>query len=433
MQSFIFKMPDLGEGIVEVEMLKWHVDTGQWVDKDAPIADVMTDKANVELTAPVSGRVEKLGCAVDEMIAVGADLIVFALAENSAEPDQQTSEAVTPKAENTVTVTDQPIPKPAALRTSARIEPKAPDSKSVANNETPAPISSRHDKGRALASPAVRRRAREMGVDLSLIAGSGAGGQVTRDDLLRFQQGALNAIRQPRSAVQQRKVSGLRRVIAQKLARSKRTIPHFSYIEEIELNELQALRHHLNEQRQKQQPRLTLLPFLMQAMVLAIDQFPDVNATFDDEAGVVTQYAGVHIGVATQTDQGLKVPVIRHAEAMDVWEKAAAIQRLSELARNHRIAAQDLSGSTITLSSLGKLGGLAATPIINKPEVAIIGVNRAEDRVVVRDGKKKIRHMMNLSSSFDHRIIDGYRAAEFIQAIKSGLENPVTLFMDTSI
>ncbi len=454
MNEYVFKTPDLGEGIVEVELLKWYVGPGEEVSKDQPIADVMTDKANVELTAPVSGRVTRLGCAVDESIAVGAELIVFDLEAANVQTTAEVQKnggvtdvtVVASKSTGEGSVADSASPDstkeppaktekpPTPLRATARLEHRydSPESTGVSARSQPQQDSIRIRSaagGPVLASPAVRRRARELGIDLALIAGSGSAGQVTADDLHRFQQLAASQVHPPRKSLSQHKVTGVRRLIAQKLQQAKRSIPHFSYVEEIELDELERLRQYLNAQRREDQPKLTLLPFIMQAMVLVIEQFPDINATYDDDQDILTRYAGVHIGIATQTDQGLKVPVIRHAESMDIWQKAAAVKRLSTQARDKRISVQDLSGSSITLTSLGKLGGIASTPIINKPEVAIIGVNRAEQRVVVRGGKKKIRTMMNLSSSFDHRIIDGYHAAEFIQAIKNRLEHPVTLFI----
>ena len=430
MKKFSFKMPDLGEGIVEVELLKWDINIGDQVEKDQPIADVMTDKANVELTSPVSGKVITLACNVDEMVAVGAELVLFDVDD---ETDSGVKEAHTNiiKAEELsapITTPSEPKPEKLVLTTPARLE--STDEKHI-ESETGNRITRKKsaDKNKALASPAVRRRAREMGIDLSLIAGSGSAGQVTREDIKRFSDATASTVNQNRTAIEHIKVRGLRRVIARKLELSKRTIPHFSYVEEIELNELEALRLHLNEKRHESQPKLTLLPFIMQAMTNAIDTYPDINSTYDDEAGLITRYAGIHVGIATQTDQGLKVPVMRHAEALNIWDKAKQICLLSEMARDNSISTQDLSGSTITITSLGKLGGLSSTPILNKPEVAIIGINKAEDRVVARNGQMVIRRMMNISSSFDHRIIDGYVAAEFIQQIKSILEHPVTLFM----
>jgi len=398
MGTFSFKTPDVGEGIVEVELVAWHIAIGDAVSEDQPIADVMTDKANVELGSPVAGRVVKLACRVGDMVAVGSELVLF-----DTEPG-----AVPPASPEADTV-EAPAPAPAV---DPRPAPRAP---------VPA--------SRPLASPAVRRRALDAEIDLSQVPGSGPGGRISHDDLDAFLALPQAGLGHARTATERIKVTGLRRLIAERLQTAKRTIPHYSYIEEIDLTELEALRAHLNGDRAPQQPKLTLLPFLIQALVRALPHYPEVNATFDDQAGVVTRYAGVHIGIATHTDQGLKVPVMRHAESRTLWGNAALLQRLSDAARDNSIAATELSGSTITISSLGRLGGIAATPVLNKPEVAIIGVNKAQQRVVADEGQMVIRTMMNLSSSFDHRIVDGHVAAAFIQAVKGLLEHPATLFM----
>ncbi|MCP4993297.1 MAG: 2-oxo acid dehydrogenase subunit E2 [Gammaproteobacteria bacterium] len=421
MGQFSFKTPDVGEGIVEVELISWSIAVGDEVAEDQPIADVMTDKANVELTSPVSGRVVKLACPTEEMVAVGAELVLF---EVEDEANLSGEEVVGSEAVPSVVESPEVEMVPA-------VEPE----KSVPPVKD-APVSPAIAKafgGKALASPAVRRRALKLGIDLSEVPGCGPAGRVSHDDLDRFEATAsMTAGVQPRIGSEQIKVTGLRRVIARKMQESKRTIPHFSYVEEVDLTELESLRLYLNANRSEGQPKLTLLPFLMQALVGAVERFPEVNATYDDEANIITRYAGVHIGIATATDQGLKVPVVKHAESLNIWNKAAEMQRLAGAARDSSASTEALSGSTITITSLGKLGGLVSTPVLNKPEVAIIGVNKAEDRAVVRDGQMVIRHMMNLSSSFDHRIVDGHVAAQFIQAIKAMLEHPATLFMANS-
>lgn len=410
----------MGEGIVEVELISWHIAVGDEVVEDQPIADVMTDKANVELTSPVSGRVARLGCASEEMVAVGAELVLFDIEGDSNPTETATAVAEVPAAEK------------AGISEVVTATP-APPVPVIQHESVAAPLTSAPSGGKALASPAVRRRALDLGIDLFRLHGSGPAGRVTHDDLDRFQTSPAVAGMQPRTGSEQIKVSGLRRVIAQKMQTSKRTIPHFTYVEEIDLTELESLRTHLNTNRSGSQPKLTLLPFLMRALVRVLEHFPEINATFDDEAGVVTRYAGIHIGIATQTDQGLKVPVVRHAESYDIWGNAAELQRLAKAARDNSATAEELSGSTITITSLGKLGGIVSTPVLNKPEVAIIGINKAEERVMVRDGQMVIRRMMNLSSSFDHRIVDGYVAAEMIQAMKSILEHPAMLFMPESV
>jgi len=401
MTQFSFKTPDVGEGIVEVELIAWHIAVGDRVSEDQPIADVMTDKANVELSSPVAGQVLKLAGKVGDRVAVGAELVLFETDLDRASP----------------------IPAPAE----SSVEPEPPVSAAPPTIASPS-----IPRSRPLASPAVRRRALDAEIDLGRVPGSGPGGRISHDDLdafLALPQAGLSAAR---TATERIKVTGLRRLIAERLQTAKRTIPHYSYVEEIDITELEELRAHLNGNRGPQQPRLTLLPFLIQALVRTLPHYPEVNATFDDQAGIVTRYTGVHVGIATHTDQGLKVPVMRHAESRTLWGNATLLQRLTEAARDNSIGATELSGSSITVSSLGRLGGIAATPILNKPEVAIIGVNKAQQRVVVRAGQTVIRTMMNLSSSFDHRIVDGHVAAAFIQAVKGLLEHPATLFMPES-
>ncbi len=396
MSKFSFKTPDVGEGIVEVELIAWHIAVGDGITEDQPIADVMTDKANVELSSPVAGRVLRLACQVGDRVAVGAELVLFD------------------------TDLDAPSPPPAELPSAH--EPPV-------STVSPAAVSPAPPRTRPLASPAVRRRALDAEIELGQVPGSGPGGRISHDDLDAFLALPQAALSTARTATERIKVTGLRRLIAERLQIATRTIPHYSYVEEIDLTELEALRSHLNDNRGAHQPRLTLLPFLIQALVRALRHYPEVNATFDDQAGIVTRYAGVHVGIATHTDQGLKVPVMRHAESRTLWGNAMLLQRLTEAARDNSIGATELSGSTITISSLGRLGGIAATPVLNKPEVAIIGVNKAQQRVVVRDGQMVIRTMMNISSSFDHRIVDGHVAAAFIQAVKGLLEHPATLFI----
>jgi 2-oxoisovalerate dehydrogenase E2 component (dihydrolipoyl transacylase) len=402
MSRFVFKLPDVGEGVAEAEVVAWHVAEGELVAEDQPLADVMTDKATVELTSPVAGRVVERHGAEGELVAVGAPLVVLetaapAAAEAPAEPEPAAA----------------PEPQPA--------EPPPP---------SPAPPT-----GRALAAPAVRERARALGLDLAALAGSGPDGRVTHADLDAALTGgggrpAGGQGYAPREGVQDIKVIGLRRRIAEKMQASKRSIPHFAYVEAIDVTELEALRAHLNQVHGAGRGRLSLPPFLIRALVRALPEFPQVNATFDDVAGVVHRYAAVHVGIATQTEAGLIVPVVRHAETLDLWAAAAEIARLAAAARAGKAAREELSGSTITLSSLGALGGIATTPVINAPEVAILAPNRIVETPVIREGQVVARKLMNLSSSFDHRVVDGYDAAAFIQKIKALLEHPATLFVD---
>ena len=439
MGQYSFKMPDVGEGIVEVEVNEWMVSVGDRINKDQPIADVMTDKANVEITSPIEGTLISLGCEPGEMLAVGAELILVettADEENptdSAEPELPESGEI--EVEVAVTIAEAPeISSAETLASQIQQQAEPPDvSNSTATLAKPVFPHEKAAPGKVLASPAVRRRAREAEVDLDKVSTSDSSGRVSHQDLnahiASMSDLAIGGVRRVRTGITQIPIKGLRRAIAKQMQTSKRHIPHYSYVEEIDLTDLEKLRRHLNDNRGDNQSRLTILPFLMLAMVRAVSRFPECNAQFDEEKDLVTQYNGVHIGMATMTDTGLKVPVLRHVEAMDIWQCASEVRRLADTARDNTIARADLSGSTITLTSLGSLGGIASTPVINHPEVAIIGVNRAEDRVVVRDGEMVVRHMMNLSSSFDHRIVDGFTGASMIQHMKSLLEHPATLFM----
>jgi len=405
MSDYIFKMPDIGEGVVEAEITAWHIKLGEHVNEDDPVADAMTDKATVELTAPVSGIVTKIGCGAGEIIAIGADLVVFETDEKSA------IKQAAPKKET---------PKPA---------PKKAKAKPVSK---PAPIASPSSAAsslRPLASPAVRKAAMEADIDLSRVAASGKVGQITHEDLKNHQSGGASALVK-RTGSTEIKVTGMRRIIAQRMSASKRNIPHFSYVEAIDMTELEALRAHLNAGRAPHQPKLTLIPFFMRAIVKAVALWPQCNASFDDEAEMITQHNPVHIGMAAQTPAGLMVPVVRHAESLDIWQTATQITDLAEAAKSGSIGADRLSGGTITLTSLGPLGGVVTTPVINRPQVAILGPNKIVPTPVVIDGQIVVRKMMNFSSSFDHRVVDGFHAAEMIQYIKNLLEHPATLFLD---
>ena len=404
MTKFIFRLPDVGEGTTEAEIVAWHVAVGDRVEEDQPLADVMTDKATVEMTTPVSGLVVALHGELGDMAPVGQPLATIETEGAAAE----TAEA-----------------KPAVMKSEA-----AP-----ASIAKPAPVA-RAEGQRPLASPAVRHRADELRIDLASVPGTGPAGRISQDDLSRFLAGGASAAPAPasglvrREGVEQIKVIGLRRKIAEKMQDAKRRIPHFAYVEEVDVTELEDLRVHLNATKAPDQPRLTLLPFFVRALTRTLPRFPQINARFDDDAGIIHRHAAVHMGIATQTPNGLIVPVLRHAEARDLWDCATEIARLAQAARDGKASMEELSGSTITLTSLGPLGGITTTPIINHPEVAIIGPNKMVERPVVRGGQIVVRRMMNLSSSFDHRVVDGYDAAEFIQAVKALLEHPATLFID---
>jgi 2-oxoisovalerate dehydrogenase E2 component (dihydrolipoyl transacylase) len=392
MAQYIFKLPDLGEGTVESEIAEWRVKSGDLVKSEQPLVDMMTDKATVEITSPVAGRIVSLGGKPGDMIAVGAELVVF---ETDAE-----APAAAPR---------------------AQAEPKAPTAARGA--ATPKPAGEK-----LLTSPAVRRRAQEAGINLAEVAGTGPEGRITQEDLDAFVSGRRASGAATAQGWEEIPVIGLRRKIAEKMQESKRHIPHFSYVEDVDMKALELLRQDLNEARDADQPKLSYLPFLIRALVRVLRDFPQCNAHFDDAANVVKRFKSVHVGIATQTDNGLMVPVVRNAETLDLWQCAAEIARVAEAARSGKLKRDELTGSTITITSLGALGGIVSTPVINWPEVAIIGINKAELRPVVRDGQVVARLMMNLSSSFDHRVVDGYDAARMIQALKVLLEQPATIF-----
>lgn len=400
MGAYVVKVPDIGEGITEAELTTWHVKPGDTVKEDQPLADVMTDKATVEIPSPVAGKVLALGGDVGQMLAVGSELIRIQTGEMSAgKPEAK-----------------EPVMEMAAVAAAPVAQPR--------------PAAPKPSSDRPIASPSVRRRAWELDVDLKEVRPSGTAGRIMQADLdahvaargrVSRPAAPARAAREPQASAEETiKITGLRRRIAQKMQESARRIPHFTYVEEVDVTELQALREKLNTMH-AERPRLTLLPFIVRAIVLAVREFPQVNARFDDEAGVVTRHGAVHVGIATQTDAGLVVPVLRNAESGDLWAHAAEIRRLAEAARAGRATREELTGSTITVTSLGALGGIASTPIINHPEVAIVGVNR----IVERAG----RRVMNLSSSFDHRVVDGMDAARFVQAVRGYLEAPATLFV----
>jgi len=411
MSEYIFKMPDLGEGMVESEIGEWFINVGDQVTEEDIVSTMMTDKAAVELSSPVSGRVIKLAGEPGDIVAVGAALVVF-------ETDAAVAVASTAP-------TETPTDVVAASAATHAAEPAEP----VAAKAAPT------SKGRVATSPAVRRRAKEAGIDLHSVPGTGAGGRITRKDFEAWVGGSVAAEAAPtkvaptRPETKEIKIIGLRRIIAERMATATREIPHFTYVEEIDITELEALRKHLNSKNTDPAQRLTPLPFLGLALVRALREFPQCNATYDKDRNILIQHGPVHLGVATQTNDGLKVPVVHNADALSLEQLASEIRRVSEAARNNSITRNELSGSTITITSLGKLGGIVSTPVINQPEVGIIGVNRAVERPVVLNGQVDIRLMMNLSSSFDHRFVDGYDAAAMIQRIREMLEHPAMIFL----
>jgi 2-oxoisovalerate dehydrogenase E2 component (dihydrolipoyl transacylase) len=400
---YAFKLPDLGEGTVSAELVAWHVKAGEQVKEDQVIAEVMTEKAAVELPSPVSGRVLALTGKPGDLIAVGSELIVFDTAvasDTTAVAGQDARPAVTAG--------------PAiAARPAVAVPPST----------TP--------PARVLASPAARRISREAGIDLTHIQGSGRGGRISGNDVTRsIAAGPIAAVPTAvDSPTQEISITGVRRVIAQRMSEAKRTIPHFAYVEEVDVTGLESLRAHLNR-KNSGAPPLTYLPFIVAALVRVLRTFPQCNATYDAQRGVIIRHKAVHVGIATQTNEGLVVPVLRNAQSRSIADLAEEIRGLSVAVRSKKAHPRDLSGSTITLSSLGKLGGIVSTPIINAPEVAIIGINKAIDRPVIESGSVVVRKMMNMSSSFDHRFVDGFDAAAMIQELKDLLEQPATIFMD---
>lgn len=421
MAEHTVKLPDVGEGVAEAELVEWHVKLGDLVREDQPLADVMTDKATVEIPSPVDGEVVWLGGDIGDVVQVGSALVRVKTEGGLEAPAAEAEKATGPAAEVK--------PEPPA----AKEAPPAPAKPAPKPAPMPEPVAAKPAGSKPIASPAVRQAAREAGIDLRQVAGSGPAGRIGREDLAAFaahggavaRSGAL--VR--RTEISEVKVVGLRRRIAEKMALAKQRIPHITIVEEVDVTALEELRAALNRDP-KHGVKLTLLPFLMRAMVTAVAEQPALNALFDDEAGIVRQHGGVHIGIATQTPAGLTVPVVKHAEALTLWEAGAEVARLAERARDATASREELSGSTITITSLGPLGAIATTPVINYPEVAIVGVNRMAVRPHWDGHAFVARKMMNLSSSFDHRVIDGWDAAVFVQRLKVLLETPALLFID---
>jgi 2-oxoisovalerate dehydrogenase E2 component (dihydrolipoyl transacylase) len=436
MSRYIFKMPDLGEGTVSAEVVAWHVKPGDLVQEDQVMCEVMTEKAAVEMPSPVTGRIVSITGQPGDMVAVGSELVVFDTDAASAAAGDAPAAKMPPPS--------PPVPLTPPVQTLQR---RSTDRKSPGDQAPPAAAEPAEANGsgshkRVMASPASRRRAAEAGLDLATVAGTGPAGRIAPGDIdSALAAGAArnsppsmnaraNATRDARDGTEEVKIIGLRRVIAERLTESARSIPQYSYVEEVDITRLEALRKHLNDRRPPAAPPLTFLPFIIAGLTRVLEKFPQCNALYDSARGVLVKHKAVHVGIATQTPQGLKVPVVRNAESRALHDLAAEIRRVSEAARNNKSPREELTGSTITVTSLGKLGGLASTPMINMPEVAIIGINKAIERAVVVDGQITVRLMMNLSSSFDHRFVDGYDAASMIQAMKDLLEQPATIFID---
>ena len=426
MGIYAFKLPDIGEGVVEGEVVEWMVSVGDVVKEDDPILSVMTDKATVEIPSPVDGKVTKIIGEPGDILPVGEVCIEFEV-DGAGNASASTEE---------VDAKPEPVAEPAPTKEEVKPEPVA--------DKVPEPVAAAAPVARAagtkaLASPAVRQRAREANIDLQIVAGSGPGGRISHADLDRHIAGGATGassfapvgakMKTKLTGTEDVKVIGLRRKIADSMMSSYSTIAHFSYFEEVHITALEELRQHLNSTRPEGAPKLTYLPFIMQALVKALKESPECNALYDDDANVVTRHQAIHLGIATQTDRGLYVPVVKHVEAMDIWQSASEMVRVTSATREGKASADELSGSTFTITSLGRLGGLGATPIINKPEVGILGVHNAKERAVVRNGQIVVRRMMNLSSSWDHRVVDGHDGATLVQKVKTLLENPATIFM----
>ena len=412
MTAHVIKLPDVGEGVAQAEIVEWHVAAGDRVEEDQILTAVMTDKATVEIPSPVAGTVLARGGEIGAILAVGAMLVTIDTENGvgASAPAEMPSQA-----------------EPPAPSASGSPISRAPQRDTTVAPAAPPPDEMR--EGRPLASPSVRARARELGIDLRRLRGSGPAGRITHDDLTATTNQPPQALRR-RSAKEEIKLTGLRRVTAGKMAESTRRIAHFSYVEEVDVTALEELRTYLNDRRADSKPKLTILPFIVRALVRALEDFPEMNALYDDDNDVVTRHAAVDAGIAVQTPAGLMVPVLRHAEEHGLWTCAGEIRRLAEAARNGTATREELSGSTITITSLGDLGGIVTTPVINRPEVAILGVNRIAVRPVWQGEHFVPRKMMNLSSSFDHRVIDGHNAALFIRRIKELLETPAAMYVE---
>ena len=429
MAIYEFKLPDIGEGVVEGEVVTWHVSVGDTVSEDDAVVDVMTDKATVTIPSPTDGTVVSLNGEVGDMIAVGSVLIEFETIEGDTVPGNTVEDVP-------VEMEDTPVETAPPRVEERKPELEKPSRKTITPAPQIAPVIPKGTGGPILASPAVRKRAREAGINLGTLSGSGPAGRIRHADIDAFVAGGGAVMGAPpsaysikRSGVNEVKIVGLRRKISEQMVKSAFSIPHFSYFEEVDVTELEALRRVLNSSRSEDQPKLTYLPFIMMALAKIMPEHPECNGHFYDGDGVVHRHEAVHIGIATQTDRGLYVPVVKNVEAMDVWQAASDLIRVSGDARAGTSSLDDLTGSTFTITSLGKDGGLGATPIINHPEMAILGVHKAREKPVVQNGQIVVRRIMNLSSSFDHRVIDGADGARLIQHLKGMLEHPAMIFM----
>lgn len=455
MSNFLIEVPDIGEGIAEVEVVEWSVAVGDSIEEDDVLCVVMTDKATVEIPSPVDGTITWQACLAGEMIAVGADFVKLQVeGEGNYVEDQQVSDALNanetePATEVNSATQDTLENLPELVQIPVKTAGKVAFEKPVVNKQTATKIQAnlssdtsgqigapRAEGQKPIAAPAVRQRAVNAGINLNYVRGSGPAERITHDDLDAFISGQSSAVSTLTSvqtlankSIEEVKIIGLRRKIAAIMQDTMQRIPHFTYVEEIDVTELENLRANLNKERGEEQPKLTMLPFFIKALVIALKDYPEMSARFDDDDNIVYRYGAAHVGIATQTDSGLVVPVIKHAETLDLWQSANEVKRLSDAARTGKAKREELSGSTITITSLGPMGGIVTTPVINSPEVAIIGINKMSKRPVWQDGGFVPRNIMNISSSFDHRVIDGWEATLFVQRIKRLLESPATLFI----
>jgi 2-oxoisovalerate dehydrogenase E2 component (dihydrolipoyl transacylase) len=424
MATFTFNLPDIGEGIAEAEIVAWHVKVGDRIEEDGRIADMMTDKATVEMESPVSGTVTKVAGAEGDVIAIGSMLVEIETEGEASDAGDEPGSDIAPTAETIEVET----PKAPPMEDAAPVAMVSP-APTPAPKPAAAPAPSQGDaSARVLASPVVRQRARDLGIDLGKVRPA-EGTRIRHVDLDAYLNYGGTRAGPGRAPDEDIRVIGMRKRIAQNMAESKRNIPHFTYVEEIDVTKMEDMRGEMNAGR-GDRPKLTALPILIAAICKSLRDYPMLNARYDDEANVVTRFGAVHLGIATQTDAGLMVPVLRGAESLSVWDMASEIARLADAARSGKAKSEELSGSTLTLTSLGPLGGIATTPVINRPEVAIIGPNKIVERPMVVDGAIVIRKMMNLSISCDHRVVDGYDAASFVQALKRRIETPIYIFAD---
>ena len=437
MAKFTFNLPDIGEGIAEAEIVAWHVSVGDMVEEDQQIADMMTDKATVEMESPVAGKVIEIAGEVGDTISIGSMLVTI---EVEGEIPDDVAEENAKASDAEANSEPKPAPAPKDDEVEERIEVENPDASDAddAHEADPEPApkqpvekSEPKTEAKVLASPAVRKRAKDLGIDLAQVKPA-EDGRVRHGDLDQFlaYSGGYSPASGPR-ADEEIKVIGMRRRIAQNMSASKRNIPHFTYVDEVDVTDLEAMRAQLNEGR-GDKPKLTILPLLITAICQCLPEFPMINATYDDDAGVVTRHGSVNMGMAAQTDAGLMVPVLHNAQGQNIWQLAREIGRLAEAARSGKAKSEEMQGGTLTVTSLGPLGGIATTPVINRPEVAIIGPNKIVERpmfVTGSDGIERVekRKLMNISISCDHRVVDGWDAASFIQALKRRLEAPATI------